>query len=169
MHRINPRQCSERGGHETSQCPLWVKSRHSQSLLDDFVSTRKKSLRHFEAKRLRCLKVDREFVFSWCLYRKVSRFLALQDAIDVSCAVTKVIDWVGAIGNEASLLDEVARGVCSGQPMPSRQCYDLFAMTNGGATQRHDQSNVRAVCSCSYGALYLLAVTCIDRGHLYTG
>src|SRR5215471_11203752 len=73
----------------TSSCLLWAKSRHRQSLLDDFISARKKSLRHFEAKCLRRLKVDSEFVFSWCLYRKVSRFLALEDAIDVSCPGTK--------------------------------------------------------------------------------
>ena len=29
-HRINPREYSERGGLETSQCPLWVKSGHLQ-------------------------------------------------------------------------------------------------------------------------------------------
>jgi hypothetical protein len=70
----------------------WTKSRHSQSLLDDFVSARKKPLRHFKAKRFRRLKVDSEFVFSGCLYRKISRFLTLKDAIDVTCCPSELVD-----------------------------------------------------------------------------
>ena len=53
-------------------------------LFDHLVGTREHRGWHFEAERLGGLQVDDEFVLSRRLYRKVSRFLAPEDAIDVS-------------------------------------------------------------------------------------
>ena len=69
-------------------------------LFDDLVSARKKPWRHFEAKRLSRLKVYGEFVLGRRLHWKVTRFLALKDAIDVGSPGTKGIDRIGAIGDE---------------------------------------------------------------------
>ena len=78
----------------------FVPKRTLPELFDDFVSARKEPLRHFEAKRLSRLKVYGEFVLGRRLHWKVTRFLALKDAIDVGGPRTKGIDRIGAIGDE---------------------------------------------------------------------
>ena len=69
-------------------------------LFDDFVSASKEPLWHFEAKRFSRLKIYGEFVLGWRLHWKVTRFLALKDAIDVVGPGTKGVDGIGAIRNE---------------------------------------------------------------------
>ena len=66
-------------------------------LFDDFVSASKEPLWHFEAKRFSRLKIYGEFVLGWRLHWKVTRFLALKDAIDVVGPGTKGVDRIGAI------------------------------------------------------------------------
>jgi hypothetical protein len=53
------------------------------SLFEDLIGTREERRRHFEAKGLGGLEVDRELEPSRVLYRKIGRLLALQDAVDI--------------------------------------------------------------------------------------
>src|SRR5499427_6417359 len=52
--------------------------------LDHLVGARKHCCRHVQAKRLRSFEVDEQLVLGWCLHRKVSGFLALENAIDIT-------------------------------------------------------------------------------------
>src|SRR6516165_12090841 len=104
-------------------CPLCAKSGPCRRLLDDFVRARKKARGHFETESSSRLKIEGQFVLGRCLYRKVSWFLALEDAIYVDGCGTKPTDLVRAIRNEPSVFNEVASGIHSGQPMVRRKSY----------------------------------------------
>src|SRR6516164_6506908 len=115
-------------------CPLWVISGHGR-LFDHFVGARKKARRYFEAESFSRLKIESQFVFGWCLYRKVSRFLALEDPIYVGSSRTKPIDWIRTIRNEPSVFNEETTGIYCGQPVAIRESYQPLAMDDSRATQ----------------------------------
>src|ERR1700736_6640791 len=53
------------------------------ALVDDLVGGDDQRLRYGEAKRLGGLEIDNQFVAGRCLYRKLGRLFASQNAIDV--------------------------------------------------------------------------------------
>ena len=59
-------------------------------------------MRHFNVERLRGLQVDYRFEPSRRLHRKVRRFLASEDAVDVVRGSAPLIDLIGAIRNEST-------------------------------------------------------------------
>src|SRR5262245_48333956 len=66
-------------------------------LFDHVVGARKKARWHFEAEGFSRLSIESQFVFGRCLYRKVSRFLTLEDAIDVAGRAVKQINRVRTV------------------------------------------------------------------------
>jgi hypothetical protein len=71
--------------------------------------------------------IDYEFVFLRRLHRKFGRFLALQDAIDVSCCGSKGFFHAGTIGNQATSGDEVTERIDGGQPMLGKKSSNLLS------------------------------------------
>src|SRR5262249_41149737 len=78
-----------------------------------------------------------------CLYRKVGRLFALEDAIDVAGGAPILVDKVGPVGNQAAAGDEVAEGVDRGQKVPSGQRDDQAAMDLRRRTSRYNQAAIR--------------------------
>jgi hypothetical protein len=59
-------------------------------LFDDLVGASKKQLRHGDTERLGGLEVDDEGVLGPLLYRQVTGFCTLEDAIDLTCCLPVV-------------------------------------------------------------------------------
>ena len=53
--------------------------------LDHFVGAGEQRVWHFEAERFCCLEIDDQLELGWILDWQVSRFRAVEDAIDVAC------------------------------------------------------------------------------------
>src|SRR5262245_3038321 len=74
-------------GHvrRAQRCLLRAVSRHHS--VDHFGSGGKKQWRHSDAQRLGSFEVDEKLVRGWSLHGKISRLLALENAIDIAgCA-----------------------------------------------------------------------------------
>jgi len=90
--------------------------------LDHLVGAGDKRRRHFKAERLCGLEIDHQFELGRGLHRKVGRFLALENAIDIIGRGTEelIIDD-GSIGYQAALGDLVTEGINCGQSITGRQ------------------------------------------------
>src|SRR5215510_11206545 len=90
---------------------------------DDLVGAGEHSRWDFEAERLGCFDVYDQFELGRLLHGQVSRFLALEDAIDVAGGASVLVDRIRPIGEQAATGDVQAttRRVDRGQPVPRRQ------------------------------------------------
>ena len=89
-----------------SGCPFCAKSRLMQCsiyrLFDHLIGTYEQRRWYVEPKRFGCLEVDDSFVLGRRLYRKLSRFCAAQDTIDVGRGVLKHVNVVNSVGHKAA-------------------------------------------------------------------
>jgi len=90
------------------QCPLCARSRHCASV-DHLVSAGKERRRDVETKGPRGLEVNGQLVFGWRLDRQVSRFLALENAIDITGGAPVGVDYVRPVSDQAAA-SSAARG-----------------------------------------------------------
>ena len=60
-------------------------------LLDHLVGACEQRRRKFEAKRFRGLEIDYKIVFCWRLNRQIGRFLALENAICITCCEPELV------------------------------------------------------------------------------
>src|SRR5262245_29055743 len=72
------------------------------SLLDHLVGAGDQRRWHLQTERLCSLKIDHQLVFGRRLHRKVSRLLALENAIDVTGAEPTQLEDVRPVGNQAT-------------------------------------------------------------------
>jgi hypothetical protein len=70
--------------------------------LDHLVSALLELHRHVETERLGGLDVDHQFELNRGLYGKLTRFRALEDAIDIGRRAPKIIDQVISVGQQAA-------------------------------------------------------------------
>src|SRR5262249_45059830 len=70
-------------------------------LFDEFVGGGEQRCWHSEAKRLGSLEIDDQLVFGRRLHRKIGRLLALEDAVDIACCTTVLVDKIRSIGNQS--------------------------------------------------------------------
>src|SRR4051812_25785929 len=82
--------------------------RRSRILLDDLVRGCEQAWRKRDADRLRSLQVDRQLERGGILDRQIGRPRTLQDAIDIGGGAAELLGAVGAVGHQATLVDEGA-------------------------------------------------------------
>jgi hypothetical protein len=105
-----------------------IEATPASASFNHFVGAGEERGRHAEAKRFRCLEIDRQLVLGRRLHRKVRRLLALEDAIDVAGCPPVLVDVIRPLGDQAAAGDVVAVGVDRGQPVTSRQRDDQIAV-----------------------------------------
>src|SRR4029077_12188504 len=89
-------------------------------LFDHLVGAGKYGWRHGEAEGLGGLEIDHQLVLCRRLYRKIGRFLALEDAIDVAGRAEVVLNKNSPKGDQAAIGDEEALEVDRWQFIPCR-------------------------------------------------
>jgi len=94
---------------------------------------------------------------------QVGRLLASEDTVDVSRRAAVLVALIGAIGDQAAGLDEVAERIDRGQLVPGRQRSDPIGMVRGESVWRDDQSAVRAIRQCCNVALHLARIVDVDH------
>jgi len=77
--------------------------------LDHLVGAGKERRRDVETKGPRGLEVNGQLVFGWRLDRQVSRFLALENAIDITGGAPVGVDYVRPVSDQAAA-SSAARG-----------------------------------------------------------
>jgi hypothetical protein len=80
---------------------LNVKSGHSRRSLDHFVSASEHGRRHVEPQRLCSLEVDHQLELGRHVDRKIARFFAPEDAIDILRRFAHYIFVVVTVGDES--------------------------------------------------------------------
>src|SRR5262249_12410290 len=98
-----------------------------------------------EAKRPGGLEVNHRLVLGWRLHRKVGRFLAPKDAIDVAGCLPKLIDPIRPVGHQPAGSDEGAFEVDGRQPILRRKLDDQVAVNHRTWCWQHYQSSVRGL------------------------
>src|SRR5215831_14311520 len=89
--------------------------------LDHRVGTGEQRRWHFKAERFGGLEVDDQVVLGWCLYRQVSRFFALEDAVYVIGRGTILLSGIGPIGDQPAGRDEESERIDRWLLVPGRQ------------------------------------------------
>jgi len=100
-------------------------SRHCAASLDHLVGAGEERWRHGEAKSLGGFQIDYQFVLVWRLHWKVRRLLALENAINVVCCATVLIEYVGAVGDEAPVFGKQRPGVYGRKPVAVREVRSI--------------------------------------------
>src|SRR6516165_8471843 len=70
------------------------------ALFDQLVGAAEQRRRHIDAESLCGLEVDHQLVLGWRLHGEISRLLAFEDPIDVSCGAPVLVDKINAIGDQ---------------------------------------------------------------------
>src|SRR4051794_9697638 len=99
-----------------------------QPLFDHLIGNRDDGRVHGQAERFRGLEVDHSLVLVRGLHWKVSRILALENAIDVGSRLSVLLDLVPAKGDQAALVSEKTFEVDGGEPVPGCKRDDEIAM-----------------------------------------
>src|SRR5262249_33633670 len=76
---------------------------------DDLVGGGEQRRGHCDAERLCGFQVDHQLVFGRCLYRKIGRLPALEDAVDIARGAPILVEIVRPIGEQSSARDVETR------------------------------------------------------------
>src|SRR5262249_47486542 len=98
-----------------------------------------------QTKSFRGFYVDGGFVFGGRLYRKVSGFVAAQDAVYIGPRQTKIFDLINSVGHQAPGLDQITARVDPRQPVTRCTRDEEIAFGGGGVFRRQNQTAIRYV------------------------
>ena len=118
-----------------------------------------------QSERLRGLEIDYEFDLCRRLHRKIARFLAPEDAIDIAGRATELIEPIRPIGDQAAGGGLLTTNVNCRQLVLGRKPDEQIAMTFHRATG-HDQAAIGIAGESGNVVLDLLRVAYVNRAHI---
>src|SRR5258705_1985262 len=92
-------------------CPKSAKNGSGAFLFKDLVGAGEKGRRDFDTKRFRRFEIDGKQEFGGLLNRKLSRFGAFQNSIDIVGAATRQGEQVRAVRNQSACLHKLSEQV----------------------------------------------------------
>jgi hypothetical protein len=116
------------------------------ALFDHLIGTGLQRLRHGQTEGLGGLEINGEFVPGGSLNRKIGRFLTSKNTIDIIRRMTKLVNPIRPIRNEATFGYYVAISINRRQLVPRRKLDDQFSIRSSRApsrSSRHSQSGRR--------------------------
>ena len=111
----------------SSTLPKMIRSRHSEALLDHLRGKNPQGRRHGETKRPGGPQIDHQIEFDRLLHRKISWFVALQDAAGILTNLTVRQQDAGAIADQPTSVGKFVPRVRSRQGMTCGKCHNLSA------------------------------------------
>src|SRR5262249_54002439 len=123
--------------------PEQVQQTQLPTSLNHVVGSLLKNPRYVEAKRLRGLEVDDQFVLDRRLNWQLGRFLALEDAIGIGRAERKIIELVNSVGQQAADFSEDSARIDGRETIASCKRCDFCTMEVREGIGHHDQSAIR--------------------------
>src|SRR5215831_19184689 len=106
-----------------------LSQQHSCSF-DHLVGRLQEWLRDGEAKRLRSLEIDDEFVFGRLLDRKVTGFGTFEDTIDIASSLPEHVSFVRSIRNQSTIPRKKRKIIHCRQAVSFDQRDDCSAMNH---------------------------------------
>ena len=124
-------------------------------------------MRYIEAKHLRGLEIDNQFISGGRLYGKIGRLRAFENAIDIDGGPRKILRRIRPVRGKAA-----ANGIMS-QPVNARQAILDCQRSNqlgvtGSYTHGRDQAAVRLIRECCNGAFDLASVASVDHAQIHS-
>src|SRR5262245_11277926 len=166
----------------SDQCPLYPQKRTralqlgmsamgqkrtSAILFNQFVGAAEHRLRHGDAKRLRGLEVDNQFIFGRRLNRDVGWLLALEDAVDIAGSAPALIDVISSVGDQTAGSNELPFEINGRQLTFSRKLNDEVAMNVRQPAPDNDQTTIQGTGEGRNRVLNLGGVAQVDLSYLY--
>src|ERR1700687_1545576 len=99
--------------------------------------------RDFEAERFGGLEIDDQLELGGLLHREIGRLFSANYPIDIRRRWSELIGNIDPIGNQAALSGEIPRPIDRGQPVPSCELEDQFAVSCYEGVWSYDKSASR--------------------------
>src|SRR5262249_54945517 len=122
--------------------------------------------RDAQAKRPRGFEIDHQLVLCWRLHRQLARLLAAQNAVNVACRSTPLLDLVGPIGHQSALSREKSERIDCRQAMARRQQKDRSTVRIYVDVRHDNQTAIWLACEPVDGALNLDPANYVDSSQL---
>src|SRR5262245_23294927 len=153
--------CSARvSGHAVDQLPQWrsVPSRDSCSatthqLFDYLVGASKQRHWDTDAERFGGFQIDDKLKLGRRLDGQLARPFTLENTIDIRSRAPRLVDKVGAVGQQAASISVVSRSINCRHSMSRHQRIDHCSMTRRKYVGYDDETGGRIACQCGNCAL----------------
>src|SRR6516225_12160939 len=96
-------------------------------------------------KVLGSFEIEDQFVLGWCLHRKVSWFLTVEDAVDVSSRAAVLVEQIRPIGDQTAGCSVISKWIDRRQSILGRKRDDQIAMHSSQGARCYDDATIRCV------------------------
>src|SRR5262245_1125 len=140
-------------------------TQQTTSLSDYVVGARQQCRRYLKSERLRSFQIDDQLIFRRALHRQVSRFFALEDAIDIPRGLLDDIVQIRSVRDQAAVYGVIAIRINRRQFVASGETDDELA-TGPRAPWGYDNAAIARTCECRHGRLDFVGVAHVQRREL---